>query len=65
MKIRLDVDNKVFEYDQEPMPPERFNALCKLAGGGYRWGCLSGSRPHGRFLGYPLGSGCAGSGGGV
>lgn len=31
MKIRLEVDNKVFQYEREPMSPERFNALCKLA----------------------------------
>lgn len=32
MKIRLDVDNRVFQYEREPMSPERFNALCKLVG---------------------------------
>lgn len=32
MKIKLDVDSRVLEYEREPMPPERFNALCKLAG---------------------------------
>ena len=32
MKIRLDVDNRHFEYETEPMSEERFNALCKLAG---------------------------------
>lgn len=32
MKIRLDVDNRSFEYEREPMPPERFSAVCKLAG---------------------------------
>ena len=31
MKIRLDVDNRSFEYEREPMPPERFTAVCKLA----------------------------------
>ena len=31
MKIRLEVGNKVFQYEREPMSPERFNALCKLA----------------------------------
>lgn len=32
MKIRINVDNKVFEYETEPMSPERFTALCNLAG---------------------------------
>lgn len=32
VKIRLDVEGKVFEYEREPMPPERFSAVCKLAG---------------------------------
>ena len=32
MKIRLDVDNRHFEYETEPMSEDRFNALCKLAG---------------------------------
>lgn len=32
MKIKLDIENRVVEYEREPMPPERFNAVCKLAG---------------------------------
>ena len=32
MKIRLEVDGRVFEYQRKPMHPERFAALCKLAG---------------------------------
>lgn len=32
MKIKLDIENRAIEYEREPMPPERFNALCKLAG---------------------------------
>ena len=32
MKIRLDVEGKVFEYEREPMSPERFSAVCKLTG---------------------------------
>lgn len=32
MKIKLDVDSRVLEYEREPTSPERFNALCKLAG---------------------------------
>lgn len=34
MKIRLDVDGKVFEYEKEPMPESHFKALCGLAKGG-------------------------------
>ena len=32
MKIKLEVDGKIFEWDREPMPPERFKAVCKLVG---------------------------------
>lgn len=32
MKFRLEMDGKTFEFERQPMPPERFNALCKLAG---------------------------------
>lgn len=32
VKIRLDVEGKVFEYERELMHPERFSAVCKLAG---------------------------------
>lgn len=32
VKIRLDFDGKVFEFEKEPMSPERFAAVCKLAG---------------------------------
>lgn len=32
MKIRFEVDGQVFEYQQEPMSPERFSIVCKLAG---------------------------------
>ncbi len=30
MKIKLEVDGKVFEFEREPMSPERFTAICKL-----------------------------------
>lgn len=30
MKIKLDIENRAIEYEREPMPPERFNAVCKL-----------------------------------
>lgn len=33
MKIKLDIENRTIECEREPMPPERFNALCRLAGG--------------------------------
>lgn len=32
MKIKIDVDDRHFEYEREPMPKERFCVLCKLAG---------------------------------
>ena len=32
MKFRIEVDGKVFKFERQPMPAERFNALCKLAG---------------------------------
>lgn len=30
MKIKLDIENRTIECEREPMPPERFSALCKL-----------------------------------
>lgn len=32
MKVRLEVDGKVFEYKREPMSLERFTAVCRLVG---------------------------------
>lgn len=32
MKIKLRHGDTFFEFERHPMPPERFNALCKLAG---------------------------------
>ena len=32
MKIKLDIENRTIECEREPMPPERFSALCKLVG---------------------------------
>lgn len=32
MKIKLDVDSRVLEYEREPMSPERFSTVCKLVG---------------------------------
>ncbi len=43
MKIRLDVDDKHFEYERDSMPPERFTALCKLAGAAICGGVLLGA----------------------
>lgn len=44
MKVRLDFDGKIFEFEKDPMPPERFSALCKLAeiaiGGGVLLGAI-------------------------
>lgn len=31
MKIRLEVEGKVFEYEKQPMEKTRFRALCRLA----------------------------------
>lgn len=30
MKVRLEVDGKVFEYERHPMMENRFRALCRL-----------------------------------
>ena len=32
MKIKIDIDDRHLEYETEPMPPERFKAVCKLTG---------------------------------
>lgn len=32
MKIKLDVDSRVLEYERDPMSPERFSTVCKLVG---------------------------------
>ena len=32
MKIILDVDNRRFEFERDPLPPERFAVVCKLVG---------------------------------
>lgn len=41
MKIRLEVDGKVFEYERRPMKAERFRALCKLAAAGIYAGMVA------------------------
>lgn len=33
MKLRLEVDGRVFEYERRPMRSSRFRALCTLAAG--------------------------------
>lgn len=43
MKIHLEHNGTVFEFDRQPMPPERFNALCKLAGAAIGWAVLLGA----------------------
>lgn len=43
MKIKLDVEDKHFEYETAPMPPERFEAVCKLAGAAIGGGVLLGA----------------------
>ena len=32
MKIKIDIDGRHLEYETDPMPPERFKAVCKLVG---------------------------------
>ncbi len=32
MKVRLERNGIVFEYEKAPLPPERFRAVCRLAG---------------------------------
>lgn len=34
MKLHLEFDGRVFEYERKPMPERRFKALCGLAAGG-------------------------------
>lgn len=43
MKIILDVDNRRFEYETNPMPPERFAAVCRLLGAVIGGGVLLGA----------------------
>lgn len=33
MKVKCKRGDRSIEFERQPMPPERFNALCKLAGG--------------------------------
>ena len=33
MKIHLEHNGTILEYEHRPMPPERFASLCRLAGG--------------------------------
>lgn len=33
MKVKCKRGDCSIEFERQPMPPERFNALCKLAGG--------------------------------
>lgn len=41
MKIHLEVDGKVFEFDRRPMRSSRFRALCKLAAAGIYAGMVA------------------------
>jgi len=34
VKVKWKHGDRSVEFERQPMPPERFNALCKLAGGG-------------------------------
>lgn len=37
MRIRLEHNGTVFEYERRPMPERRFKALCALAAAGMVW----------------------------
>lgn len=41
MKLHLEVDGKVFEYERQPMRSSRFRALCKLAAAGIYAGMVA------------------------
>ncbi len=41
MRIRLEHNGTVFEYERRPMPEHRFKALCLLAGGGLYVGLVA------------------------
>lgn len=41
MRIRLEHNGTVFEYERPPMPEHRFKALCLLAAGGLYVGLVA------------------------
>lgn len=41
MKLHLEVDGKVFDFDRRPMRSGRFRALCKLAAAGIYAGMVA------------------------
>ena len=41
MRIRLEYNGTVFEYERPPMPEHRFKALCLLAAGGLYVGLVA------------------------
>ena len=43
MKITWKHGNRSIEFEHQPMPPERFNTLCKLAGAAIGGGVLLGA----------------------
>ena len=43
MKIHFEHKSTVFEFERQPMSPERFNALCKLARAAIGGGVLLGA----------------------
>lgn len=57
MKIRLDVDDQHFEYETEPMTPERFKIVCKLVGAAIGGGVLLGAIALVGFWAVPWGVG--------
>ena len=40
MKVKWKHGDRSVEFEHQPMPPERFNALCKLAGAAIGGGVL-------------------------
>lgn len=43
MKVKWKHGDRSVEFERQPMPPERFNALCKLAGAAIGGGVLLGA----------------------
>lgn len=41
MKLKLELDGKVLEYEQRPMRSSRFRALCALAAAGFYCGMVA------------------------
>ena len=53
MRISIDVDNRHFEFERDPLPPERFAAVCKLVGAAIGGGVLLGAIAMAGFYAIP------------